>query len=405
LTRLFWRNFFSLVLVFVAVAEWVCVAWLVATLAGARFATPVHVAGPLLVYVLNRLIVIRPVTSTASRRLRRVYTGVAFASMFGFVFLLIVVLAWGVARTGLEVVDLATGRDGMPTQALARVALAIGTGGLLAIGATIAYGYGIGIRKLWTNVFEVPIPGLDPRLDGMRVAQISDIHLGPYMPPERIAAYVERVNALAPDLVVITGDITDGLDHAPATFPALAKLRAPLGVVSILGNHDVYAGADDVTRALERYTDFIVLRDETTSVERDGARLHIIGLNDRGMDWARGVRHCAELDQLSSALPPSASAILLSHRPDIFDHAARLGIPLVLAGHTHGGQLALPWRGGRRASLAHFMTRYPRGTYRANGSFLHVNLGLGITAQPIRIASPREITLITLRSTPARRPT
>jgi hypothetical protein len=98
------------------------------------------------------------------------------------------------------------------------------------------------------------------------------------------------------------------------------------------------------------------------------------------------------------ALPPGAPSILLTHRPDLFEQAAKLGIPLVLAGHTHGGQLAIRLRRGRVASLAHFMTRYPRGTYRRGDSVLHVNLGLGVTAQPIRVASPREITVITLRS-------
>jgi predicted MPP superfamily phosphohydrolase len=138
-----------------------------------------------------------------------------------------------------------------------------------------------------------------------------------------------------------------------------------------------------------------VLRDESAFIERDGARLYIIGLDDRGSDWARGVLHCDELDELHAALPPAAPVVLLTHRPDLFVHAARLGIALVLAGHTHGGQLALSL-GGRAASLARFMTRFPRGTYRQGTSVLHVNLGLGVTGQPVRIASPREITLIRL---------
>jgi predicted MPP superfamily phosphohydrolase len=78
----------------------------------------------------------------------------------------------------------------------------------------------VGQRKLWINAFDLPVAGLDPRLDGLRIAQISDIHLGQYMPAERIGRYVERVNALGADLIVITGDITDGLAHAAATFPA-----------------------------------------------------------------------------------------------------------------------------------------------------------------------------------------
>jgi predicted MPP superfamily phosphohydrolase len=221
------------------------------------------------------------------------------------------------------------------------------------------------------------------------------------MPPEDIARYVARVNALGPDIIAITGDITDGLSHADDTFPELAKLDAPLGVFAILGNHDFYTGADDVTATLARHTRFHVLRDAVVPVDRDGARLYVVGLDDRGMDWARGVRHCDELEHIMAALPPLAPTLLLTHRPDLFVHAARLGIPLVLAGHTHGGQLALPWGGNRKPSLARFMTRFPRGTYRLGRSVLHVNLGLGVTGLPIRLSSPREITVIRLVSAPA----
>jgi predicted MPP superfamily phosphohydrolase len=397
LSRFFWRNFFSLLLIFVAAAEWACAAWVLAQLADVHFSTRVHVAAPFVIYALNRLIISMPADLALGRIFRRAYTGVAFACILGAFVLLAVGLLWGVARAGLEVVDMATGGP-MPTDALADVARALATTGLLAVGSAVAYGYGFGQRRLWVNAFDLAVPGLDRRLDGIRIAQISDVHLGPYMPPERIAGYVARVNALKPDCIVITGDITDGLTHADVTFPELARLEAPLGVFAILGNHDFYAGADDVAATLMHHTDFHVLRDAVAPVDRDGARFYVIGLDDRGMDWARGVRHCDELEAMVAALPPGAPTVLLTHRPDLFVHAARLGIPLVLAGHTHGGQLALPWRGGRKPSLAHFMTRFPRGTYRKDRSTLHVNLGLGVTGQPIRLASPREITVICLRS-------
>jgi predicted MPP superfamily phosphohydrolase len=401
LSRFFWRNFFSLLLVFVAAAQWACFAWLTWALIGVRFPGYMHVLGPVGAYALNRLVVSFPPYTAFGRGFRRTYTAVAFASLFGSVVLLLVGVLWGVARAGLEIVDVATGAA-MPTAALGDLARTAATGGIIVVSSAIAYGYGLGQRKLWVNTFDVAVPGLDARLDGLRIAQISDVHLGPYMEPERIARYVARVNALGADVVVITGDITDGLTHAPETFPELAKLRAPLGVFAILGNHDFYTGPDEVTAALGHYTSFRVLRDEATYVERDGARLYVIGLDDRGMDWARGVLHCDELDELHAALPPAAPTLLLTHRPDIFGHAVRLGIALVLAGHTHGGQLAVPLRRGQAATLAHFMTRFPRGTYREGASVLHVNLGLGVTGQPVRIASPREITVVRLRTAPPR---
>jgi len=381
----------------VAGAQWTCFAWLL-TVAGLVSIPPhMNLSMPIAIYALNRAIVTRPVPARGPwRSARRVYTGVAFASLFGCLVLLLVGLLWSIARAAFAVADLAGA--GMPVDALAGVARTLATCGVLGCGAAIAYGYGPGQRRLWVNSFDVEIERLDLRLDGLRVAQISDIHLGVYMDEHAIARYVDRVNALEPDVVVITGDVTDGLDHAPRTFPALGRLRAPCGVFVILGNHDVYTGADRVAAALARWTSFRILRDHRDVIERDGAHLHVIGLDDRGMDWARGVRRCRELDILFAAVPPGGPVLLLTHRPDLFDQAARLGVALVLAGHTHGGQMAIPWTRGRSASLARFMTRYPRGTYRKGRSTLHVNLGLGITGQPVRVASPREITCITLRA-------
>jgi predicted MPP superfamily phosphohydrolase len=218
------------------------------------------------------------------------------------------------------------------------------------------------------------------------------------MNADAIRGYVDRVQTLAPDFIVITGDITDGLAHAHGTFPALGRLKAPSGVAAILGNHDVGTGADDVCEALAKFTDFRVLNDEVMTVRRGGDELAVIGLRDRGLDWARGVASCPELDELAASVPKHVPHILLSHRPDLFPQAAGLGCALVLSGHTHGGQLAIPWTRGRRATLARFMTRYPRGTYVAGDSVLHVNLGLGMTGQPVRVATPREITVVTLRA-------
>ena len=397
MTRFFWRHFFQLLLLFVAGAEWACFAWLASVTGLVSFPFAAHILAPAFIYVLNRFVVARPIPSLGWRRtMRRAYTGFAFTSIFGSVVLLLVGALWLSMRVVFAVFEV-LGAD-MPVEALSGTATGLATAGVLAVGAAMARGYGAGQRRVWINRLELESERLDARLDGLCLVQISDIHLGQYMDECAIARHVDRVSALAPDVIVITGDVTDGLDHAPRTFPALGELRAPLGVFVILGNHDFYAGADRVEEALERWTRFTVLRDRSARIERDGAHLHVIGLDDRGMDWARGVRHCLELDQLFSSLSQDAAIVLLSHRPDLFPQAARLGIELVLAGHTHGGQFAIPWTKGRIATLAHFMTRYPRGTYRRGRSVLHVNLGLGVTGQPVRVASPREITCVTLRS-------
>jgi len=399
LRRLFWKNFFALLLVAIAIAEWVCAAWLLTELGGVEVTPLSHLLGPLLIYALNRALVSRPVPPEGPwRSLRRAYTGLAFTSVFGLLFLLVTGVFWGVAWTGLHAVGLTVGMQ-VPVAPLSSGARAMATCGLLAVGTAMAYGYSVGQRRLWVNRLDVPMAGISTAMDGLRLIQISDVHLGGLTPTATIAEYVARINALEPDVVVITGDITDGIDHAEETFTTLGGLRARCGVIAILGNHDVYTGSDAVAAALARYTDFTVLLDENARIDTGEGELWFVGLLDRGRDWARGVTECPTFESLWREVPDGAPAVVLTHRPDLFGHAARLGAPLVLAGHTHGGQLAIPWGAGRAVTLARFMTPYPRGTFRINDSLLHVNLGLGVTGQPVRLATPREITVITLRST------
>ncbi len=394
--RFFWRHFFSILLVFVALAQWACTAWLASQLLGIQLHWLTHLVLPPTIYMANRALLLRPVPAKGSARVAvKAYTALAFASIFGLVFLLLTAAAFGTAWMGLQV----TGVFGVliSQQGLITTRDLVATYGLLIVGGAIGYGYLFGQRRVVVNAFDAGLSNLDRGGNGLRVVQISDIHLGHNMTASRVAHYVERINRLEPDIVCITGDITDGLDHSHETFPALGGIRARLGVFAILGNHDHYAGPDDVEHALRTHTGFTVLRDSVATVRDNGQTLHIVGLDDRGLDWARGVPEHPELERVLSGIPPDEPRILLSHRPDLFEHAARLGVELILAGHTHGGQLALPWPGGRRPSLAHFMTRYPRGTFQDGESLLHVNLGLGVTGQPVRLATPREITLLTLR--------
>jgi predicted MPP superfamily phosphohydrolase len=270
---------------------------------------------------------------------------------------------------------------------------------MLSIGLTMGYGYVFGHRELSVNVIRLPLSNLWPPGASLRIAQISDIHVGQNLGRRQLSTYVERVNAENPDLICITGDIVDS-PHADveALFPILGGLEARYGVVAILGNHDHYAGADRVVDQLRRWTDFHVLRDQALTVEMGEARLHVIGLDDRGRDWARGVCADTRLAELIADAPPDIPLLLLAHRPDLFDQAADAGIALTLSGHTHGGQLALPWFGGRRRNLAEFVTHYDRGFYQRGSSSLYVNCGLGVTAQRIRLFTPREITMIEMHA-------
>jgi hypothetical protein len=203
------------------------------------------------------------------------------------------------------------------------------------------------------------------------------------------------VNALEPDLVCVTGDLVDRLEGCAAGFPTLAGLRARHAVLVTLGNHDFYAGADAVSDAVRRLTPFTLLRDECVHLEIDGAPLTIAGVDDLGRDWARGVLEHPALPPLAAAVPSGNPLIVLSHRPDCFGQAARLGAALMLSGHTHGGQLALPV-GRRLRNLAEFISPFHRGLYRDGAATLYVNRGLGFTGQKVRLFTPREIACIEL---------
>jgi predicted MPP superfamily phosphohydrolase len=176
-------------------------------------------------------------------------------------------------------------------------------------------------------------------------------------------------------------------------FPLLAQLRARHAVIAILGNHDHYAGANRVEEALRRYTPFIVLRDAHVRLDIGGTPLNVIGLDDRGIDWARGVTATPYLAEAMTGRSEEA-VVVLCHRPDIFHQSAALGAGLTLSGHTHGGQIALPWLNGRRFNPARIVTRFDRGLFRENGSYLYVNSGLGCTMQRLRLWTPREILVI-----------
>lgn len=389
----FFRSFFQLLVLFVGIAEWATVAWVLRA-CGVRLPWLGHVLGPLTVLWLNRLVLAHAPRLSRHRfsgAALRAYVAVAFTCVFCGLLLALAALPWAVARLA-----------GLTDPALGRAYVWLVNAGLLAIATLMLHGYTLGARALAFPRVDVPVPGLPPALDGLRIVHVSDLHIGQYLDLEELAAHVARVNALEPDVVCITGDLVDRAWTCEEAFPVLAGMRARLGVFVTLGNHDVYAGAGAVTAALRRLTDFTVLRNARAEVRVNGAVLPVIGVDDLGRDWARGVPEHPALPELAEGLEPGEPWILLSHRPDCFAQAARLGVSLMLSGHTHGGQLALPARNGRRArNMAEFITRYDRGTFREGASTLYVNQGLGFTGQKIRLFTPREVACIELRAVAA----
>lgn len=396
LARLFYRYFFLLLLVVASAAQWAVVAWGLHVATGLALPWWGQALAVAALYAFNRWITaLRP--RHASGPAFRAYTATAFISLFCATFLLAVAALWGLTSTllgALSAQALTVGAQSSLVAGIDGTFHWVATLGMVMIALTMGYGYAVGQHQLHVTRTTLPMRGLGRPL---RIAQISDIHVGQNLTMRQLRGFVDQVNRLDADLICVTGDIADSpsADYA-RFFPLLGELRARYGVCAILGNHDHYAGADRVVDELQRWTPFQVLRDEAITLDVDGAALHVIGLDDRGRDWARGVLSDARLAELLEAAPGATPVLLLAHRPDVFHQAAAAGVGLTLSGHTHGGQLALPWFGGRRRNLAEFITAFDRGLYAAQGVHLYVNCGLGVTGQRIRLFTPREISLFEL---------
>ena len=269
--------------------------------------------------------------------------------------------------------------------------------------ATYAYaaaGLGLSTYGIW-SADRLPVitrrtlffPDLPPGLDGIRIAHLSDVHAGIHMEREKMEAIVAQTNALKPDLICQTGDMIDiAASFIPDYVRAFRDLRAPLGVVTVLGNHDRYTGEDAVIRGV-RDAGQAFVQNGAHVVERNGAPLALVGIDDP-RNWRADDPQDADLDVALRRSPSGMFKILLAHRPGAFDGAAPRGIPLTLAGHIHGGQIYLPvigWSAGR------LITKYVMGHFRQGASQLYVSRGIGVVGVPIRVFVPPEIAVLELR--------
>jgi uncharacterized protein len=279
---------------------------------------------------------------------------------------------------------------------------ALAGGVALALSAAIlTYSLSIGQLRVSVGTVHVGMPGLPSALHGLRIAHITDLHIGPNLRAPRLRALVERVNATRPDLIAITGDI---FDYDPSYIEEgcreLARLHAPHGCYAILGNHDLYTGAQRVADGLKQLTSIHVLRDAWTRIEIQSEPFYLLGLEDPGVGLAdRGIRSPA-LERLVREIPVAAPRLLLVHRPNYLPQIADLKLPIALAGHTHGGQVSLP-RPIHQHNVARLTTPWTRGLFELGETQLYVNRGLGVSGVKARLNCPREIALITLAPRPA----
>ncbi len=232
---------------------------------------------------------------------------------------------------------------------------------------------------------------------GFVVAHISDLHNRRFGAGQK--TLLDKLRAIAPDLVAVTGDIVDRrrFDLAPALeFAEGAAALAP--VFYVPGNHEAHSGKFEMIRRRLAGCGARVLFDEAAEIHKDGARIRLLGLSDPafhpGVHAASGAR-----ERRAPLLMEGGFTVLLAHRPELFKAYCALGIDLVFAGHAHGGQFRLPGVGGLFAPHQGFFPKYTAGRYDEGGAAMFVSRGLGNSAMPIRIFNPPEIVVVELKGT------
>lgn len=266
-------------------------------------------------------------------------------------------------------------------------ALALASG---VVGAG-ALGYARRIEPEWVEVSQrsFNLPRLDPAFDGFRLVHISDIHMDGWMNEERLNGLVAQVNALQPDLVAITGDLVTRShhDHYAELAQGLSGLRATHGSLAVLGNHDYYSGPGKVRQALKS-AGVRELPNQVWTLQNGKANLNFAGLDCAYFGYDR-------LKRVLGQLPQDESAILLAHEPDTADTNAATGrFDVQLSGHSHGGQVVLPFVGA--PILPRLAQKYPYSYYPVQKMHLLVSRGLGMVHLPIRFNARPEISVITL---------
>ena len=254
-------------------------------------------------------------------------------------------------------------------------------------GAALAWGW---FEAGWVRLRELdcPVPGLPDELHGLRIAHLSDFHLGVPSRGERaVERAVEWAAAREPDLVCLTGDLLTRPAGADRLRGLLARLPE---AVAVLGNHDIGVAKDPLAERSEQLElPVTVLRDEATTIELRGRRVQLVGVDPRSY-----VRRAARPEELADRA--SDLRILLCHFPRIVESLRPGVFDLVLAGHLHDGQIAIPYGRGK-LRLGEPQARYPHGIYRTRAATLHVSAGLGTTFVPFRFFARPEATELVLQ--------
>lgn len=276
----------------------------------------------------------------------------------------------------------------------ARVAVLV-VAALLAVMAVVGY---LHSRQLEVRRLEVRLPRLPSGFEGVRIVQISDLHVGPHTPARHLTRIAEAVRGAEADLIVITGDqVDDYAEDVPRFLEFFGDLTAPLGVAAIAGNHDIFAGWDAVAAQMAD-AGMHVLVNDAVCLERDGHRLWLAGTGDptaRMWHLGGGPHAAPDIHRTLARVPAEEPVIALAHNPALWPALAERGVDLTLSGHTHAGQFALPATGW---SLASLFLDLAVGVYQQGDALLHINAGTNYWGIPFRLGTPPEVTVLTLRA-------
>jgi uncharacterized protein len=247
------------------------------------------------------------------------------------------------------------------------------------------------VRRNQFRVTEVavPIQDLHPDLQGLRIVQITDIHLSPFLSEREFAAAIDMANDTRAHLALVTGDlITRPGDPLDACLRQLARLRAEAGVLGCLGNHEIYADAEDYVTEQGRRIGIDFLRHRARQVRFGNATINFAGVDYQKM-------HSEYLKGAEKFIVPGALNVMLSHNPDVFPVAAAQGYHLTIAGHTHGGQVDVEIL-HQHVNVARYFTPFVRGLYQRANSSVYVSNGLGTIGVPVRLGAPPEVSVLRL---------
>jgi predicted MPP superfamily phosphohydrolase len=265
------------------------------------------------------------------------------------------------------------------------------TGGALFAAPIAITGYGVFIQRLNLRLREqtIAIPGLAHDLDGLRIVQLTDIHLSPFLSERELAQAVAMANETKAHLALVTGDmISFQRDPLDACLGRLALLRADAGIFGCLGNHEIYAGAEDYATEKGARLGIRYLRSEAVRLNFGDAVMNLAGVDYQHFrtPYLVGAEQMVE---------PGVFNVLLSHNPDVFPVAVRQGYDLTIAGHTHGGQVRVEIL-REDLNVARFFTPFVDGLYRSGGRSIFVSRGIGTIGLPARLGAPPEVALLRL---------